>query len=65
VVPFKKVTARRLATELAALLDTPSHARAARAVAETLARVDGAECAAEELIACARAGGGLFSTRQQ
>jgi len=65
VVPFKKVTARRLAAELAALLDTPSHAREARAVAETVAQVDGAGCAAEELIACARAGGGLFSTRQQ
>jgi UDP:flavonoid glycosyltransferase YjiC (YdhE family) len=65
VVPFRKVTARRLATELAVLLEQPSYAREARAVAEALAKVDGAGCAAEELIACARPGGGLFSTRQQ
>ena len=65
VVPFKKVTARRLASELAVLLEQASYAREARAVAEALAKVDGAGSAAEELIACARPGGGLFSTRQQ
>jgi len=65
VVPFRKVTARRLASELAVLLEQPSYAREARAVAEALTKVDGAGNAAEELIACARTGGGLFSTRQQ
>lgn len=54
VLPFRKVTARRLASELAALLDRPSYAREARAVAEALTGVDGAGCAAEELIACAQ-----------
>ena len=49
-----RLTARRLASELAALLDRPSYAREARAVAEALTRVDGARCAAEELIACAQ-----------
>ena len=54
VLPFRKVTARRLASELAALLDGPSYVHEARAVAEALTRVDGAGCAAEELIACAQ-----------
>jgi len=53
VAPFRKVTAARLASGLAALLDAPSDARAARAVAEALVGVDGAGHAAEELIACA------------
>jgi len=59
VVPFRKVTARRLASELAALLDAPSYANDARAIAEALSTADGAGRAAEELIACARPGGGL------
>jgi UDP:flavonoid glycosyltransferase YjiC (YdhE family) len=63
VVPFKKVTARRLASELAVLLEQPSYAREARAVSDALAKVDGAGRAAEELIACARPGGGLSSIR--
>jgi rhamnosyltransferase subunit B len=54
VVPFRRVTARRLASELAVLLEQPSFAREARAVAESLTKLDGAGCAAEELIACAR-----------
>jgi len=54
VLPFRKVTARRLASELAALLDRPSYARGARAVAAALTGVDGAGRAAEELIACAQ-----------
>jgi UDP:flavonoid glycosyltransferase YjiC (YdhE family) len=54
VVPFRKATARRLASGLAALLGTPSYEREARAVAESLARVDGAARAAEELVACLR-----------
>jgi hypothetical protein len=53
VVPFRRVTARRLASELAALLGQASYAREARVAADALAKVDGAGCAAEELIACA------------
>ncbi len=52
VLPFRKATAQRLASELAALLGRPSYAREARAVAEALTKIDGAGCAAEELIAC-------------
>jgi UDP:flavonoid glycosyltransferase YjiC (YdhE family) len=62
VLPFGKATARRLASELAALLERPSYAREARAVADALTKVDGAGRAAEELIACARAGAGSAST---
>lgn len=54
IVPFKRATASRLASELAKLLEQPSYAREARAVAEALTTVDGAGCAAEELIACAQ-----------
>jgi UDP:flavonoid glycosyltransferase YjiC (YdhE family) len=54
VLPFRKVTARRLASELAALLDRPSYPHEARAVAEALTGVDGAARAAEALIACAQ-----------
>lgn len=53
---FRKAGARRLAVELGALLAGPGYADAARSVAETLAQVDGAARAAEELIACADAG---------
>ena len=53
-LPFRKVTAGRLASELAALLDRSSYASEARAVAAALTGVDGAGCAAEELIACAQ-----------
>jgi UDP:flavonoid glycosyltransferase YjiC (YdhE family) len=52
VLPFEKVTAQRLASELAALLDQASYAREARVVADTLAQTDGAARAADELIAC-------------
>ena len=55
VLPFRKANARQLAAELAALFAGPGYAGAARAVAETLQPVDGAACAAEELIACAAA----------
>jgi UDP:flavonoid glycosyltransferase YjiC (YdhE family) len=53
VVPFRSVTVRRLASELAALLGQASYAREARVAADALAKVDGAGCAAEELTACA------------
>ena len=53
-LPFRKVSAQRLAAELAALLDEPSYAEEARTVAGALAEADGAGRAAEELIACAR-----------
>lgn len=58
VLPFRKVTAQRLVAELAALLERPSYAREARVIAEALAETDGAGCAAEELIACARPSAG-------
>lgn len=61
VIPFRKATARRLASELAALFGTPSYERDARAVAEGLTAVDGAGRAAEELVACARPGAKLQS----
>jgi rhamnosyltransferase subunit B len=51
-VPFKKVTPRVLATELAALLAQPEYAQDAREIAAALARIDGAAQAAEELIRC-------------
>jgi len=54
VLPFRRVTARRLACELAALLEQPSYARAARNVAEAVSGIDGAGNAAEALIACAK-----------
>ena len=54
VLPFRKVGARRLASELAALLEQPSYARAARKEAEALSGIDGAGRAAEELIAVLR-----------
>jgi len=54
-LPFRSVSARRLASELAALLDQSSYADKARTVAAALAKTDGAGRAAEELIACARA----------
>ncbi len=52
VLPFEKVTAQRLAFEVAALLDQASYAQAARVIADTLSQTDGAACAADELIAC-------------
>jgi rhamnosyltransferase subunit B len=52
VLPFEKVTARRLASELATLLDRTAYAHNAREVADALAQTDGAACAADELIAC-------------
>jgi UDP:flavonoid glycosyltransferase YjiC (YdhE family) len=52
VLAFKKVTARRLACELDTLLTCSQYAQAARAIAGELANIDGAVCAAEELIAC-------------
>jgi UDP:flavonoid glycosyltransferase YjiC (YdhE family) len=53
VLPFRKVTARRLASEISRLLDDAAHAREADAVAQALANTDGAARAAEALIACA------------
>jgi rhamnosyltransferase subunit B len=52
IVPFRKITPRRLAEELAKLLDNPGYADATRAVSRDLARTDGAARAADELIAC-------------
>jgi len=65
VIPFGKVTVRRLAAELATLLGEVSYAREARVVAEALTKVDGAARAAEALIACVApaAGAGDDSSR--
>lgn len=52
-VPFKKVTAKRLAAELSLLLDSRGYADAARGIAAELSHIDGAALAAEALIACA------------
>jgi rhamnosyltransferase subunit B len=54
VLPFRKASAQRLASELAALLNETAYTREASAVAEALTETDGARCAAEELIACIR-----------
>jgi len=54
VLPFKKVTAGRLASELAILLARPEYSREARAIAGALAKTDGAARAADELVACIR-----------
>lgn len=56
VLPFKRATERKLASELALLLARPSYAEVAHTIAEELARTDGAFCAANELIACVRFG---------
>jgi len=64
VLPFRKATARLLASELAKLLDGASCAREARALAEALKESDGARRAAEELIAIAAARGGTVRTTQ-
>ncbi len=61
VLPFRTVTGQRLAPELAALLDRPAYGREARAVAAALTKLDGAGCAAEELIACAKPGARIAS----
>jgi UDP:flavonoid glycosyltransferase YjiC (YdhE family) len=58
VLTFRKATARRLASELAILLDRPGYAREARAVAEALTDAHGARRAAAEPIGCAPAGSG-------
>lgn len=50
-IPFKKVTAGRLVSELE-VLTRPEYAQAAQEVAAALARIDGAARAADELIAC-------------
>jgi rhamnosyltransferase subunit B len=53
-VPFRKVTAQLLASELSMLLDSASYADAARRMAASLKEVDGATCTAQALIACAQ-----------
>jgi UDP:flavonoid glycosyltransferase YjiC (YdhE family) len=55
VLPFERVTARRLVTELQPLLNEPHYAEQARTLSASLAKLSGAACAADELIACARA----------
>ena len=62
-IPFKKATARLLASELAALLARPEYAHNAEEVARALAQVDGAAQAADELIACAYSEGAAGELR--
>lgn len=52
VLPFRKTTTRRLKSELDLLLVRASYADAARTIADELARINGAACAADELITC-------------
>jgi UDP:flavonoid glycosyltransferase YjiC (YdhE family) len=52
VLPFKKTTARALTFELERLFANSHHAQAARALADELAKTNGAARAADELIAC-------------
>ena len=52
-IPFRKVTAQLLTSELSMLLDSASYADAAHRMAVSLKEVDGAACAADALIACA------------
>jgi UDP:flavonoid glycosyltransferase YjiC (YdhE family) len=54
VIRFRQVTEGLLARELEALLARPQYGKAARALASELAKIDGATCAANELIACVR-----------
>ena len=54
IVPFRKVTAQLLASELSMLLDSASYADAAHRMAASLKEVDGATCAAQALIVFAK-----------
>ncbi len=56
VLPFARVTARRLQRELETLLGDAGYANAAREVAARLRPIHGAEVAAEALIQCAANG---------
>jgi UDP:flavonoid glycosyltransferase YjiC (YdhE family) len=53
-VPFRKVTAGRLASEISLLLDTGGYANAALRVSAELSHTNGAARAAKALIACAQ-----------
>lgn len=55
VLPFRRVTARKFQTEIAALLVDPSYAAKARRVANELRNSDGAAVAAQGLMDCLRA----------
>jgi UDP:flavonoid glycosyltransferase YjiC (YdhE family) len=53
-IPFQKTTARRLTAELSLLLDSGNYSNAARSMAASLTEINGATCAARELIAFAQ-----------
>jgi len=53
-IPFRKVTAQRLVSEISLLLDSGGYANAAQRVAAELSHTDGAARATEALIACAQ-----------
>jgi UDP:flavonoid glycosyltransferase YjiC (YdhE family) len=61
VLPFRKATISRLASELAVLLESVTYARGARALAAALTGADGAGRAADELMACVGPGAGPAS----
>ena len=52
ILPFRKITTRRLVSELDSLLTCASYEQMARSIANDLAKTDGAACAGNELIAC-------------
>ena len=52
ILPFGKITIRRLVSELDSLLTCNSYDQMARSIANDLAKTDGAACAGDELIAC-------------
>ncbi|MDA0745599.1 MAG: glycosyltransferase [bacterium] len=52
VLPFRKVAAQRLTSQLEQLFKYPGHAQAAHTLAHELAGTDGAARAADELISC-------------
>lgn len=56
ILPFRQVKTERLISELQKLLTDPRYQDNARLIAEQLATMHGAECAADALIAAARAG---------
>jgi len=56
-IPFRKVTAQRLAVEISILLGSQKYGDAARRMAAELSQTDGAARAAEALIVCALSGG--------
>lgn len=51
-LPFREITIPRLISELGSLLTGSNYKQRARSIASDLAKIDGAACAADELITC-------------